>query len=119
MSPVRPFERAAAVAVAAAIASLVAALRGTSGSLAVGDPALLFWSVALGAGLCLGVSLTVVIAGLRRGLAEVALLGASLTTLSATVMSRRLGLPRRKAEPYARRLIDEMRTMTAFRMPNR
>ncbi|MGH9014928.1 MAG: PAS domain S-box protein, partial [Acidimicrobiia bacterium] len=57
------------------------------------DPALLFWLVAVGAGLCLGVSLAVVIAGLRRGLAEIALLGASLTTLSALSLVHGLTAP--------------------------
>lgn len=33
------------------------------------------------------------------------------------VASRRLGLSRRKAEPHARQLIEELRTVTMFRMP--
>jgi hypothetical protein len=33
------------------------------------------------------------------------------------VASRRLGLSRRKAEPHARLLIEELRTVTTFRMP--
>lgn len=36
-----------------------------------------------------------------------------------SVLSTRLGLPRRKAEPHARELIDKLRTVTTFRMPQR
>lgn len=36
-----------------------------------------------------------------------------------TVLSQRLGIPRRKAQPHARELIEELRTVTTFRMPQR
>lgn len=35
------------------------------------------------------------------------------------VVSKRLGVPRKRAEPHARRLIDELRTVTGFRMPRK
>ncbi len=89
----RLWRRAIVLAVAVAVACGVLVLRGETPSLIVSDPALLFWLVAVGAGLCLGVSLAVVIAGLRRGLAEVALLGASLTALSALSLVHGLTTP--------------------------
>jgi HD-GYP domain-containing protein (c-di-GMP phosphodiesterase class II) len=61
---------------------LVAGLRGSLASVQFFSPLVLFWLVVIGAGLCWIPSVAVIVIGWRRGLAELAILGAALAVES-------------------------------------
>ena len=61
---------------------LVAGLRGPLAGVQFVSPVVLFWLVVIGAGLCWIPSVAVIVIGWRRGLAELAILGAALAVES-------------------------------------
>jgi HD-GYP domain-containing protein (c-di-GMP phosphodiesterase class II) len=72
---------------------LVAGLRGPWASVQLVSPVALFWLVVIGAGLCWLPSVVVIIVGWRRGLAELAILGAALAVESGFGVVHGLTVP--------------------------
>jgi len=72
---------------------LVVGLRGPLASAQLVSPVALFWLVVIGAGLCWLPSVVVIIVGWRRGLAELAVLGAALAVESGFGVVHGLTVP--------------------------
>src|SRR5271156_3621642 len=72
---------------------LVAGLRGPWASVQLVSPVALFWLVVVGAGLCWLPSVVVIVVGWRRGLAELAILGAALAVESGFGVVHGLTVP--------------------------
>ena len=75
------------------MAFLVVGLRGPLASAQLVSPVALFWLVVIGAGLCWLPSVVVIVVGWRRGLAELAVLGAALAVESGFGVVHGLTVP--------------------------